>query len=241
MCGRFTLALPADALARLLDLNRDLDRELADEAVSRPRFNIAPGQDILAAVRGRSGGDRDLLRFNWGLVPSWAKVSSIGNRMINARAETLAEKPAFREALVSRRCLIPADGFYEWKRSAGRVRPWYFRMKDAGGFTMAGLWERWRKPDGGDLDSCTIITTVANRLIGEIHPRMPAILDRDAGAQWLSPDPLSADRVRDLLGPFDPEKMTADPVGPRVNDVGVDDPDCRRPAPEIVDPQRELF
>lgn len=167
MCGRFTLRVPAAELVEIFRLLRRPDVQ--------PRYNIAPTQPV--AVVRRIDRGRELSMLRWGLVPSWAKDPKIGARMINARAETVATKPAFRTALRRRRCLVPADGFYEWAKSAGGTKqPHYITRRDGRPFAFAGLWESWDGPDGSSIESCTIVTTEANDLVGRIHDRMPVIL-----------------------------------------------------------------
>ena len=220
MCGRFTLRTPAHRLAEAFGV--DALPNLA------PRYNIAPTQDVVAIRRGDDG--RELAMLRWGLIPGWAKDPAIGARMINARAETVAEKPSFRAAFRQRRCLIAADGFYEWRKTAEAPKapkqPYYIRLESDAPFAIAGLWERWRDPAGATVESCTLITTVANRELASIHHRMPVILapaDYDA---WLEPRPASAAALHDLLRPYPGAAMTAIPIGRHVNNVRNDDPAC---------------
>ncbi len=228
MCGRFTLALSPEELAQLMALDAALDIELG----LSPRFNIAPGQDLLAAVQPTPNDAREARTFKWGLVPGWAKDASIGNRMINARAETAPEKPSFREAFKSRRCLVPANGFYEWQRQDNKKQPWLFRVIDEPGFCMAGLWETWRQPDGAPLHTCTILTTKANDLLRPIHDRMPVILHREDYERWLTAQPDASAGLRDLLSPFPAEAMEAWPVSSLVNSPRNDGPECAEPLEE---------
>lgn len=229
MCGRFTLALSPEDVAKLLELNRTLDAELG----LGPRWNVAPGQEILAALRPAPDAATEPRRLRWGLVPAWARDPAVGHRMLNARSETVREKPAFRSAFRARRCLIPADGFYEWKREGGRKQPWLFRLKDDPGFALAGLWERWLGPDGELLDSCTLLTTTPNELMAPIHDRMPVILAPEHRADWLAAAPEAADSLHALLRPFPAAAMTAWPVSTLVNSPRNDGPELVRP----VDPQ----
>jgi len=218
MCGRFTLTTPADAIADLF--------ALAVVPELSPRYNIAPSQPV-AAVRERDGERRlDLLR--WGLVPSWAKDPAIGNRMINARAETVADKPAFRAAFRERRCLIPATGFYEWKRTEATKQPYLVTAAGDGLLALAGLWELWKVPDGGRLETCTIITTSANDLVAPIHDRMPVILERHDFDLWLTPT-TESDRLLQLLRSCDSSALAARPVSTYVNTPRNDDPRCIEP------------
>jgi len=192
-----------------------------------PRYNIAPSQPIAVVP---NDGQNQVEFFLWGLVPSWAKDPRIGNQLINARAETLAEKPAFRMAYRRRRCLVLADGFYEWRREppgAGRAKtPIYVRLKSGEPFAFAGLWEMWRSPDGEMLLSCAIITTTPNALLERIHNRMPVILRPEAYMQWLNPLEQSPDRLNDLLLPYPDSQMEAYPVSTLVNDPKTDSPAC---------------
>ncbi len=222
MCGRYFLTAPGEVLAELFELD--------EKPPIKPRYNIAPTQEV-AIVRARPAGGRELAFVHWGLVPHWAKERGIGNRMINARAETLAEKPAFRDSFKRHRCLIPADGFYEWQKVGAAKQPWLVRRRDGAPFAFAGLWSRWRDPAGPEsLDSTAIVTTNANPLVAPIHDRMPVILPPESWASWL--DPGSHDRVRldPLLIPFDPAAMEAFPVSRRVNRPANDDPACLEPA-----------
>ena len=217
MCGRFTMASPGEAVAELFEL--PVVPELA------PRWNIAPTQAV-AAVRADAAGGRELVGLHWGLVPSWAKERAIGARMINARAETVAEKPAFRAALRARRCLIVADGFYEWQKAGARKQPWHIRMRDGRPFAFAGLWERWAAGPDEVLDSCTIVTTTPNGVVAPIHDRMPVILERGDYAAWLDPGQRDPARLQPLLRPHPDVAMEAWPVGLRVNNPANDDASC---------------
>ncbi|HUY36931.1 MAG TPA: SOS response-associated peptidase [Pirellulales bacterium] len=214
MCGRFTLRTPAGDVAEEFALPALLD--LA------PRYNIAPTQSI-AAVRIGEGGQRELSMLRWGLVPSWADDLAIGSRLINARAETVATKPAFRRAFAKRRCLIPADGFYEWAKEEGGKQPYLFSV-DRRPFALAGLWERWR-----DVESCTIITTTANELMSRFHDRMPVILPPDDYAAWIDPQFEDLDHLRSLLRHCPADGMTARQVSRVVNNPRHDVPECCGP------------
>lgn len=209
MCGRYTLTQWA-GMAELLP-EVDLGGVRGDE-----RYNIAPSQAV-AVVTNRHPRRAQL--FRWGLIPAWATDRSIGNKTINARAESLAQKPAFREALERRRCLVLADGFFEWKKQAGAERtPMYIRMKDRRPFAFAGLWDRWVDPvTGEELHTCTIITTAPNAVMKPIHDRMPVILPCAAFAAWLEGAPVSPGRLVSWLAPYPAEEMEAYPVGRQVN------------------------
>lgn len=208
MCGRFTLAVDINTIARVF--NAAIPSALNTEA----RYNIAPQQNVLTVMRDETT-HLDLLR--WGLIPSWAKEESIGSKMINARAETLAEKPSFKRLLHSKRCLLVADGFYEWKKEQGGKTPMYITLQDKEPFAFAGLWDTWRDADGQQIRTCTIITTEANELVAPIHNRMPVILPRNAQEEWLDPS-LHDDRILlPLLAPYPAEEMSARPVSRLVN------------------------
>lgn len=230
MCGRFTLASDAEALHQtFFDFGMPMDLS--------PRYNIAPTQDVavIANTLPDTGEHPEIGQvefFHWGLIPSWAKDPKIGNRMINARSETLSEKPSFRNAYKRRRCLILADGYYEWKQIPGdrSKQPVYIRLKSQKPFALAGLWEVWQA-DGMDapLRSCTIITCPPNAFLEEIHHRMPVILPQDAYAEWLAPNQQSADTLQPLLVPYRDEEMEAYPVSRFVNRPTNDSPECIAP------------
>jgi putative SOS response-associated peptidase YedK len=216
MCGRFALPTPEE-LASHFNLKKT--PQLA------PRYNIAPSQDI-AAVRLVSGThDRELVILRCGLIPFWAKDKKIGYKMINARAESVADKPAFRAAFRHRRCLIPALGFYEWLHKAKTREPFFIRLKNAGILAFAGLWEHWQEEDGEIIESCTIITTEANTTVGKIHDRMPAIIEQAQYEHWLDPKG-DKEKLPALLKPFPDNKMLVYPVGKEVNNPKNDNPDC---------------
>jgi len=220
MCGRYTQARP---WSELVEIYRLVD-SIAPLNV-QARYNIAPTQDV-PVVRHRSDtSDRDLAMLRWGLIPSWAKDMSIGAKMINARAETAHEKPSFRSAFRQRRCLIAADGFYEWqKHPQGPKQPYFITVANDRAFAFAGLWESWKAPDGSDVETCTIITTEANDLLRTIHGRMPVILTPEAFDPWLDTT-RPQDAARGLLKPFEGE-MVAYPVSQQVNNVRNDDSSC---------------
>ena len=216
MCGRFAFYSPAEATARLFGASGSLD--------IKPRYNIAPTQEI-AAIRPQDDS-RELVALRWGLVPFWAKDPSIGNRMINARAETVAEKPAFRAAYRRRRCLVPADGFYEWKKERQGKTPWLISREDGEPFAFAGLWERWTsKETGEDIESATLITTAANDFMADLHDRMPVILVPDTADRWLAG---GDDALDYAIGHTPPLK--AWPVDRRVNNARTEGEDLIRPA-----------
>ena len=220
MCGRFARFTPTAELAELLDAR------VRDELP--PRYNIAPTQNVLA-MRLDEDGKRCLSALRWGLIPFWAEDQTIGNRMINARAESVHEKPAFRRAFRRRRCLIPADGFYEWQKTGGKKQPYFIRMADGQPLCFAGLWETWTDPEGEPLESCTILTTDANDDLHPIHHRMPVILLPDRYDPWLDPAARDPTLLRDYLKPLPAGLLAAYPVGTYVNNVRNDDPRCAEP------------
>jgi putative SOS response-associated peptidase YedK len=204
--------------------------ELSEVPDLEPRYNIAPTQDV--AVVRQEGSTRALALLRWGLVPSWSKDPTIGARMINARAETAAEKPAFRAAFKQRRCLVLADGFYEWQSSGqGRQKqPFYIHMKDGKPFALAGLWERWQGDEGGStLETCTILTTEPNELVRPIHNRMPVILAPADYGQWLDPAMQQAGPLQAMLQPYPAAALDAYPVSRAVNNARHDSPECVAP------------
>lgn len=220
MCGRFALEATGEEVASAFDLQET--PQLA------PRYNIAPTQPVAAVRLHPHSGARELTHFHWGLIPSWSKDHKIGSRMINARSETVAEKPSFRAAFKRRRCLIPASGFYEWQKLASGKQPTYIHPKEAPMFALAGLWETWHSSDGGEIDSCTILTTSPNELMRPIHNRMPVILEPEDFEMWLDPGPSPTDALH-LLRPFSPEKMATYPVSTFVNSPRNEGPECIAP------------
>lgn len=220
MCSRFTLARQASELGGLfaVEMLHDLP----------PRYNIAPTQPVIA-VRLRPGASsREVVLLQWGLVPSWAKDPAMGSRMVNARSETVAEKPAFRSAFRLRRCLIPADGFYEWKGAPGKKQPYHIRMRDGAPFAFAGLWEVWEWVEGY-LETCTILTTESNNVVRPLHDRMPVILPPADYALWLDTAVRNTGELQALLRPYPPEEMVAVPVSLRVNNPTNEGPDLLTP------------
>jgi putative SOS response-associated peptidase YedK len=219
MCGRYTYFYGEFSDLRL---TWKVDEDIP---LLKPRYNIAPSQD--APVIVQSDGKRTIELFQWGLIPSWAKDPAIGNKMINARAETLAEKPSFKRLLKTRRCLVLADGFYEWRKEGKRKVPMRFKFKSGDPFTFAGLWDSWKQPDGSVLRSYTIVTTHANDLIQPIHNRMPVMLSGDDALKWLAYDEIA--HALALLKPYPPEKMEGYDVSPLVNNPRNDSPECIKP------------
>ncbi|MBD1871533.1 SOS response-associated peptidase [Cyanobacteria bacterium FACHB-471] len=231
MCGRFTLSQTSEAIANHF--------RLAEVPDLPPRYNIAPTQPIAAVVLDDQE-QRQFTHFYWGLIPSWAKDPKIGAKMINARAETVSEKPAFRAAFKHRRCLIVTDGFYEWKKVEKQKQPFYFCRSDypkegtashRHPFAFAGLWEHWQSSEGDTIDSCTILTTEASELMEPIHNRMPVILDEPSYDRWLSPMS-KPDLLQALLCPHSAQGMERYPVSSQVNRATHDSPDCIQPLAE---------
>jgi len=210
MCGRFTLTVDADSIQTHFPWLEQIPHQIA------PRYNIAPTQPIAVVPNdGRNAVDH----FVWGLIPFWAKDPSIGSKMINARSETLAEKNSFKNPYKRRRCLVLADGFYEWAKVTGQKakQPFYFRMEDGAPFAFAGLWEEWNSPEGSQLKSATIITTNPNPLVSQVHARMPVILHPEDYPLWLSQQETPPDALQHLLTAYPAEEMVAYPVSTTVN------------------------
>ncbi len=221
MCGRFAFYSPAEAAAALFGASTSLDIS--------PRYNIAPTQDI-AAIRNDKAGERELVMLRWGLVPFWAKDPSIGNRMINARAETVAEKPAYRNAYKHRRCIVLADGFYEWQRHGDSKTPYFISLAAAEPFALAGLWEDWTSKETGEsLQTATLITTEANDFMMPLHHRMPVILQTDSASEWLAGSNDLLDDVAAITPP-----LQAWPVDRRVNNARNEGEELLRPAGDIL-------
>lgn len=217
MCGRFTLSQPAAAIASAFQLEEIPNLE--------PQYNIAPTQ-LVPTILQTEQGKRQLQMCRWGLIPAWAKDTSMGTRLINARAETVNEKPSFRSAFRQRRCLVVADGFYEWQHQAGKKQPFYFRLQNGQPFAFAGLWERWKSPDAEIIESCTILTTEANELLRPIHERMPVILNPDDYNLWLDPTVQTSEKLQQLLHPYPTEAMTSYAVSTKVNNPHNNTPEC---------------
>jgi putative SOS response-associated peptidase YedK len=218
MCGRFVLMTPGSSLAEQFQLTEEVDLE--------PRYNIAPTQ-LVAVVRVRPDDPaRKLVLLKWGLIPFWAKDKTIGSKLINARAETAADKPAFRAAFKYRRCLIPADGFYEWKKKGSRKQPYFVGMADGKPFALAGLWEHWTSLEGEVIESCTILTTDSNELVGGLHDRMPLILDPEDYDLWLDSAAKDPKLLKPLIKAYPSQGMRKFPVSSRVNKAAYDAADC---------------
>jgi putative SOS response-associated peptidase YedK len=224
MCGRFTRHHKPEEIAERFDV------ETIDEA-AEPRYNIAPSQ-IVPVIRHKDG--REMIACKWGLIPYWSKDPKIGNKMINAKSETLAEKSSFKNALARRRCLVPADGFYEWqKKENGQKQPVYIRLRDGGLFAFAGLWEEWKSPEGEKLRTFTIITVEPNELLSNIHNRMPAILRPDDESLWLDPSN-TIPGAEQLLQPYPADEMEYYPVSTAVNSSKDDEPSYIIPISQTI-------
>ena len=220
MCGRFTLIRPDKVIAEQF--------QLPQMPSLSPRYNIAPTQPV-AAVRQSKDGSQELALLHWGLIPFWAKDPGIGARMINARSETVAEKPAFRAAFRQRRCLVLADGFYEWQPQEGGKQPFYIHLRDSSPFAFAGLWEHWEKAGGTTIDSCAVLTTEPNELLRPIHNRMPVILPVQDYDLWLDPAAQKTEALQALLRPYPAPEMRAYPVSTWVNKPQNNSPQCIEP------------
>jgi putative SOS response-associated peptidase YedK len=222
MCGRYTLSASPKLVAAVFAVP-----EIPDLP---PRYNVAPSQSVAVV---RAGGEGRLLSlFRWGLIPPWADDPRIGYRLINARAETVATKPSFRAAFKKRRCLIVADGFYEWMFAGTKTKkPYHFRMRDLAPFALAGLWEEWHSPEGEVIESCCVITTTANAVLAPVHDRMPVILPPESYARWLDPAYDRVEGLLPLLVPYPADAMESFPVSTTVNSPKYDGPECLEPVP----------
>ena len=233
MCGRYKLSRRKQIIEQHFDA-------ISGEEDWSPRYNVAPTQPVPVIRQNPKEPIRELSLMRWGLIPSWAQDSSGAARMINARSETARTKPAFCDAMKSRRCLIPADGFYEWMRMEKTKQPYCFEVNEGELFAFAGLWDRWKDPSGKVLETCSILTTTPNAVTTAVHDRMPVILDPDAYDLWLDPGMKNISAASDLLKPFDARQMRCYPVSGRINHVGNDDETCSEPV-ELADAQARLF
>ena len=233
MCGRYRLS-------RRKQIVEEYFASVSGEDDWRPRYNIAPTQPVPIIRQNPRERVRELSLVRWGLIPSWAKEPSIAAGMINARSETAGTKPAFRDALKFRRCLIPADGFYEWQRTGKAKQPHCFEVNEGELFAFAGIWDRWRDPDGKSVETCSILTTTPNAVTSGVHDRMPVILDPDSYDLWLDPGMQNVAAASELLKPCDARLMRCYSVSTRINNVSNDDEECSRPV-EIAEAQSNLF
>ena len=233
MCGRYRLSRRKQLVEEYFDTT-------PWEEDWNPRFNIAPTQPVPVIRQRPKEAVRQLSAMKWGLIPHWAKDPSIATSTINAKSETAATKPAFRDPLRFRRCLIPADGFYEWKRTVKAKQPFCFEIKDGELFAFAGLWDGWKDASGNWIKTCSILTTTPNVLIATVHDRMPVILDPESYDLWLDPGMQNVAAISELLKPYDASRMQLYPVSSRVNHVTNDDEECSRRV-EITEAQNRLF
>jgi putative SOS response-associated peptidase YedK len=234
MCGRYRLSRPKQILAEHFEANPFDD-------VWEPRYNIAPSQPVPVIRQHPKQPQRVLSLMRWGLIPSWAKDMSGSASMINARSETAATKPAFRDPMRFRRCLVPADAFYEWRRTAEAKQPFCFEVKEGELFAFAGLWDGWKGPNGQWIKSCSILTTTPNAITSQVHDRMPVILGKDDYDLWLDPGMTNVEVLFDLLRPLDASLVRAFPISTRINHVQNDDEDCSSPVTLERPSQERLF
>ncbi len=209
MCNRYRLTHSKQYLAERF--------QASDEIEDRPRYNIAPTQPVVTVRKEHGRKTRKFTTMRWGLIPSWAKDMTIGSRTLNARSETVTTTPAFRQSILTKRCLIPADGFYEWQKMGSVKQPYCFEVGEGEVFAFGGLWDQWRSPDGEIIESCTILTTTPNSLVGDMHDRMPVIVTPDKYDVWLDPDVTDFDAIRDSLKPYDVAQMRCYPVSTKLN------------------------
>ena len=206
-----------------------------------PRYNIAPTQPVLIVRKEHGEKIRQFRTMRWGLIPSWAKDMSIGTRTLNARSETVTTTPAFRESIWTKRCLIPADSFYEWRKMGTMKQPYCFEVGEGDVFALAGLWDEWRSPEGQIIESCTILTTTPNSLVADLHDRMPVIVEPAKYDVWLDPDVTDFESIRDVLKPYDAELMRRYPVSRKLNNSKIDDAESAAPIVLDVAEQESLF
>ena len=233
MCGRYRLSRRKQIVEEYFDA-------VSGEEEWSPRYNIAPTQPVPVIRQNPKEPVRELSLMRWGLIPSWSKDPSAAAKMINARSETASAKPAFRDALRFRRCLIPADGFYEWSRMAKAKQPYCFEVNEGELFAFAGLWDRWKDPSEKWVKTCSILTTIPNAVTASVHDRMPVILDPDSYDLWLDPGMTNVAAVSELLRPCDARLIRCYPVSTRINSVGNDDEECSEPV-ELAGIQNRLF
>jgi putative SOS response-associated peptidase YedK len=233
MCGRYRLSRRKQIIEEHFDA-------VSGEEDWTPRYNVAPTQPVPIIRQHPKEPVRELSLVRWGLIPSWAKDSSVAAQMINARSETAGTKPAFRDAFKSRRCLIPADGFYEWAKTGKAKRPYCFEVNDGALFAFAGIWDRWKDATGNWVKTCSILTTTPNAVTSAVHDRMPVILDPDSYDLWLDPGMHDMNAVSDMLKPFNARLMRSYPVSSRVNHVANDDEGCSMPV-KLDETQKNLF
>jgi putative SOS response-associated peptidase YedK len=220
MCGRYSQRQPAEVIAKAFEVD--------NVPALEPRYNVAPTQSVPTVLQPSVSKNRQFKMMHWGLIPKWAKDSKIGSKLINARAETVAEKPAFKSAFRKRRCLVLADGFYEWQQQDNKKQkqPYYFFLKDGQPFAFAGLWEQWEDASGEVIDSCTLLTTDANELMRPVHNRMPVILNPKDYERWLDSELKEPEQLQPLLRPYSTQEMLTYPVSTVVNKPSNDNTEC---------------
>jgi putative SOS response-associated peptidase YedK len=233
MCGRYRLS-------RRKQIVEEYFASLSGDEDWNPRYNVAPTQPVPVIRQDRKEPVRKLSMVRWGLIPSWATDSSVAARMINARSETAHTKPAFCDALKSRRCLIPADGFYEWQRTGKAKQPYCFEVNEGELFALAGIWDCWKCPSGNAIESCAILTTTPNAVTSPVHDRMPVIVEPDSYDLWLDPGMRNVGQASDLLKPYDARLMRCYPISTRINQVANDDEECSARV-ELAQIQNRLF
>lgn len=234
MCNRFRLSRPPQDVAAHFDAPEE---ELEDG----PRYNIAPTQPVVTVREVQGKKSRHFTTMRWGLIPFWAKDTSIGLRTLNARSETVSTTPAFRESILRKRCLIPADGFYEWAHIGKLKQPYCFEVGEGEVFALAGLWDQWKSPNGEAIESCTILTTTPNSIVTDLHDRMPVIVSPENYDRWLDPDITDFEEIRDILKPYDPSLMRRYPVSTKLNNSRNDDAESAKPITLEASTQGPLF
>jgi putative SOS response-associated peptidase YedK len=234
VCNRYRLTHSKQYLS-------DRFQATGDEIEDRPRYNIAPTQPVLIVRKEQGKKIRHFTTMRWGLIPSWAKDMSIGTKTLNARSETVTTKPAFRDSILAKRCLIPADGFYEWRKMGSVKQPYCFEVGEGEVFALAGLWDQWTSPDGEVIESCTILTTTPNSLVADLHDRMPVIVPSDKYELWLDPDVTDFKAIRDILKPYDATAMRLYPVNRKLNNSNNDDAESASPVTLDAPTQAKLF
>ncbi len=234
MCNRYRLTHSKQYLS-------DRFQATGDEIEDRPRYNIAPTQPVLIVRKEQGKKIRHFTTMRWGLIPSWAKDMSIGTKTLNARSETVTTKAAFRDSILTKRCLIPADGFYEWRKMGSVKQPYCFEVGEGEVFALAGLWDHWTSPDGEVIESCTILTTTPNSLVADLHDRMPVIVPSDKYELWLDPDVTDFKAIRDILKPYDATAMRLYPVNRKLNNSNNDDAESASPETLDAPTQAKLF
>ncbi len=234
MCNRYRLTHSKQYLAERF-------QAADDEIEERPRYNIAPTQPVLTVRKEQGKKVRQFTTMRWGLIPSWAKDMSIGTKTLNARSETVTTTPAFRDSILTKRCLIPADGFYEWRKMGSVKQPYCFEVGEGEVFALAGLWDQWASLDGKIIESCTILTTTPNSLVADLHDRMPVIVPPDKYELWLDPDVTDFKAICDILKPYDAKLMRLYPVSRKLNNSRIDDADSASPVTLDTPTQPKLF